>query len=283
MQPQMNPSPHPSPQGVPATPAPGRPRSHSGIAFLLLVVLASAGWFAWRRAASPSSDGGGGGAAAVRTVAVTSGSLQRTLRLTGTTTAEKFAALVAPQLRGGRGGGATEIWCIRRPGWHVGHHRVFGLDGIRARRPRWFVRRFVEWFFLLLQRRQAPATSAVASAGSTAGGSGGSSSAGFRGASNRFGSSSSARSSSFFVKPGQPLPQFVFFFVFGFLGWRRRRGGGDRMSGGTSDFMQVLQSAAKPGSAVRKATRRPSSIRSTRFSGWTIIKQRWSSPSAQCA
>ena len=109
MQPQKNPSSLPGPQGtpsgLPSTPEPKRPRSKAGLLLLAVVALAGVGWFAWRQMSPSQQIGGSGGPQFVRTAVVAAGTVQRTIRLTGATTAEKFASLTAPQLRGGRGGG----------------------------------------------------------------------------------------------------------------------------------------------------------------------------------
>src|SRR5579884_2182725 len=57
----------------------------------------------WRRLAAPSSAGSAAGAL-IRTATVTTGTVERTLRLTGVTGAENFASLIAPQLRGSQSG-----------------------------------------------------------------------------------------------------------------------------------------------------------------------------------
>jgi HlyD family secretion protein len=69
----------------------------------LALAAAGASWLVWQprleaRKASRTRP-------AIRTVRVRSGTLERTLRLTGATAPERFAALLAPQLRGSRGGG----------------------------------------------------------------------------------------------------------------------------------------------------------------------------------
>lgn len=66
-----------------------------------LAVVAGLGWWLWQKQLSQQADASRV-AAAVRTHTVASGRLDRTIRLTGVTTAEKFVSLIAPQLRGGR-------------------------------------------------------------------------------------------------------------------------------------------------------------------------------------
>jgi len=106
MQPQPIPQPRPQP-----LPAPGPPQRHRGRNLLILFgVLAAAGIVAYtQRGNLMPNTSGPGGIASVRTVPASSGSIERTLRLTGVTMAEKSASLIAPQMRGNRGGGGTVI------------------------------------------------------------------------------------------------------------------------------------------------------------------------------
>jgi hypothetical protein len=53
---------------------------------------------------------------ALRTATVTTGPVVHTLRLTGTTGAEKYSSLVSPQLRGNRGGGGGRDGQFRQGG-----------------------------------------------------------------------------------------------------------------------------------------------------------------------
>ncbi|MCL6508294.1 MAG: imidazole glycerol phosphate synthase cyclase subunit [Bryobacteraceae bacterium] len=109
MQPQTSPLPAPTPPlrpaEVPARPAarPGRPRK--GWYFLLaLAVVVGLGFLYWLgRSASPARQAALGSAAVpVHTVAA--GDVRFSIRLTGTTTPERYVLLTAPILRGGRGG-----------------------------------------------------------------------------------------------------------------------------------------------------------------------------------
>ncbi|MBE0660405.1 MAG: hypothetical protein IH602_22110, partial [Bryobacteraceae bacterium] len=78
---------------------------------ILFGILAAAGIVAYTQRASlmPSTGGPGGVIAAVKTVPASTGSIENTLRLTGITMAERSVSLIAPQMRGHRGGGATVI------------------------------------------------------------------------------------------------------------------------------------------------------------------------------
>lgn len=84
------------------------PRSNRAWLWLTLLAVCGAGayWYWQTQQESAQSTA----AVAVRTVAVKSGKLEKTLRLTGVTAAERYSSLIAPSLRGGRsagGGGMT--------------------------------------------------------------------------------------------------------------------------------------------------------------------------------
>jgi hypothetical protein len=109
MQPQLNPAPLPRPEVAPGgapQPAVRRRKGHPWLLLLSVIVLSLLGWYAWRQW-SPAARSGAQAVARVRTAAVVQGSVEKTLRLAGTTTAEKYVSLIAPQLRGGRGGGVS--------------------------------------------------------------------------------------------------------------------------------------------------------------------------------
>ncbi len=146
MQPQPIPQPRPQP-----LPAPGPPQRHRGRNLLILFgVLAAAGIVAYtQRGNLMPNTSGPGGIASVRTVPASSGSIERTLRLTGVTMAEKSASLIAPQMRGNRGGGGTVIVSGGRGGG--GQMTVVMSSGGGGGRWRWiviffFVRRIVIGF-----------------------------------------------------------------------------------------------------------------------------------------
>jgi multidrug efflux pump subunit AcrA (membrane-fusion protein) len=204
--------------------------------------------------------GGGGGLAQLRTAVVKTGTLEYSLRLTGVTAADKFQSVVVPQMRGGRGGGGVTIMSSvggmgrggatiqismsggggmggGRSGGGGGGSRDSGGGGGGS------------------QGGDSSGSATSSSGGSSGGGistGGGASSAGFRGSSaNRFGSSSvstgsrttsSSSASSSRGAAGAAASSGGSF------------GGGDfqGMSGGASDFMQVLEKVAPSGSMVRK-------------------------------
>lgn len=102
-QPVETPRPAPGPQVV------GPPEEHQRggrgwIWTALVVVAAGAGYWAWTQQQAKQTQAT---AQVVRALPVKAGVLQRTLRLTGATTAEKYVTLIAPSMRGGRGGGSS--------------------------------------------------------------------------------------------------------------------------------------------------------------------------------
>jgi len=66
-------------------------------------IVAGAGLYLNRDRLAPKEGGGGPGGTVVRTAVIAAGDLHRTLRVTGVITAERFSAIIAPQLRGSRG------------------------------------------------------------------------------------------------------------------------------------------------------------------------------------
>lgn len=112
MQPQVTPG-----SGLPVPVPPSSPRGPQKVAarederrptpkwkiLLGLAVAAGVGYWLWQQqdAAYRASQEVRAG---VRTATVQSGSLQKTMRLAGSTAAEKFVSLIAPQIRGSRSG-----------------------------------------------------------------------------------------------------------------------------------------------------------------------------------
>src|SRR5690349_25087077 len=82
-------------------PTPHRPRRLGWwMAVVIAIVVAAAAWMARRESGTAKPE-----TAALRTATITTGDIQRTIRLSGVVTAERFAALMAPRLRGSRSGG----------------------------------------------------------------------------------------------------------------------------------------------------------------------------------
>lgn len=107
MNPAMQPAPRnpagPGPQVV-APPELPKNRSKIWIWGLVLAVAAGAGYWTWQQRQERAAQAN---VVAVRTAHAESAAIAKTLRLTGVTAAEKYISLVAPSLRGGRGGSSS--------------------------------------------------------------------------------------------------------------------------------------------------------------------------------
>jgi biotin carboxyl carrier protein len=272
MQPLQNPAPEPRPSGPqPARPlAPARPsRGRKALAYLALIVFGLAlGTWALRDKFFTDTTGAGPVVTALRTSVVAEDNLDRTIRLTGTTTAEKFMALQVPQLRGSRGGSISisvsrgmggmtvQIASSGGPMGGGGGDRGGGGGDRGGDRGGGGGDRGGGGSSSG-SSASTSASGAVTSVSSTAEGSSGGGSGGFRGSSSsRFGSSSSSGATTTTAASstrssgsgsGSSGRGSAGAASGGF-------GGGDLrgMSGGAGDFMQVLQSVAKAGSIVKK-------------------------------
>ncbi len=97
-------APAPLREVTPRKPEGGRRRWLWVLPGVVVVVALGAYYLLAVRPAPRPAAGGGGGPTQVRTAKVFLGSVEQTIRLTGTTAAQNFAGLLAPQLRGGRHG-----------------------------------------------------------------------------------------------------------------------------------------------------------------------------------
>ena len=114
MQPSMSSAPAPQPRVAPApkpgaptlVPAPQKParRRFAMFAGLAVAVVILAGAAYYFQAKTGARTPGGPEGIVVRTAAVDAGELQETIRVTGVISAERFAAVMAPQIRGSRSG-----------------------------------------------------------------------------------------------------------------------------------------------------------------------------------
>jgi len=124
MQYQMSTAPGlaPPPESPPLSPAvvPNRPKAPRPrpwwIFGLGLIGVVALGYYLWTRQNPAPATAGSPGLAAVRTASIGRGNLIRTIRLTGSTGAEKFASLLVPQLRGSRSDGLREAKLFTSPG-----------------------------------------------------------------------------------------------------------------------------------------------------------------------
>jgi len=225
-----------------AVPKPPRNRKILFLLFLIAVSVA-AGVFVWWRAQRQQSAAQRAQISAVRSAAAGWGTMQRTIRLSGTTAAQRSVLLIAPRLRGSRGDRGRSG---RSGGTGGGSNtQVASTAGSTG-------------------SGSSPTTPTVSSTGTGAGqtgsagqasggsgfaGSSGTSSSGaFRSATSRFGgttgssrrsasSTSSQRSSLVTADTGSTSSQLP---------------GGGGGGGGGGDFSLVLQQLIKPGSQVKK-------------------------------
>ncbi len=70
---------------------------------LAVIILAGGAALYWNTRTNPKVSGKGGGIVAIPSMAVASGGLSQTIRVSGTVAAQNFAALLAPRIRGSRG------------------------------------------------------------------------------------------------------------------------------------------------------------------------------------
>lgn len=103
VQPVMLPPPAAAPERPVRLPAGSGGKSAKYMIIIGLAIVAGLGWWLWQKQLSQQADANRW-ASSVRTHTVAGGKIEKTIRLTGVTTAEKFVSLIAPQLRGGRSG-----------------------------------------------------------------------------------------------------------------------------------------------------------------------------------
>lgn len=260
MQPLRKPEPTPRPEVVPQPVGPRRRGPRKLLFALVFLAILGGGVYAFRDQLAQTLTGGGGGAAVVvKTTPVTRGVLEKTIRLAGTTVAERSASLIAPQLRGGRGGGMQVssfggggrggmTITISAGGGGMGGASSGGSSGSSSSTTSSASSAVASALSSASGTSQAGSTSSSIGGGSSA--MGGGSSGGFRSSgTSRFssggGGSTSGGASSAAASTAASATAAA---GGGFSGGGALEG----MSGGMSDFMQVLQSAAEPGTMVRK-------------------------------
>jgi len=247
------PTPAPAPGERPAlsevaAPQPGGGRKRWLWALPGVVAVLAAGAYyllVLRQAPRPAAGAAGGAPAQVRTAKVFLGNLERSIRLTGSTAAQNFAALVAPQMRGARHGvGESSIARSTTVSVPSAARRSSGSGGSSA------------------------FSSSSSSSGGSSGGSGGSES-GTGGGSSRGGSESVRSSTSRFGSSGgsSGSDRGSSGGGGGSVGTRSTSQRGDRGSAGGSgggssggsrgpasmgDYQMVLQTVVPPGSRVKK-------------------------------
>lgn len=238
--PVATPGRHPvAPSGAPSGAA------NKYLIFLGLAVVAGLGWWLWQKQLSQQADANRL-AAAVRTHTVAGGHLDRTIRLTGVTTAEKFVSLIAPQLRGGRSdrgrnNQGSSLASVSLPSLSGGARSSGGGSPGGSSSSS---------MASMGGGASADGSAAPSSTGesSAAGGAGGGrSGTAMRAATSRTGGGSGARASSggsARIQTGEASMGSTAGQLDG------GGGGGGRGSGGGGDFTMTLQNMAKPGSRV---------------------------------
>jgi len=212
-----------------------------------LAVLAGLGWWLWQKQLSQQADANRL-ASAVRTHTVAGGHLDRTIRLTGVTTAEKFVSLIAPQLRGGRSdrgrnSQSSSLASVSLPSISGGVRSSGGGSGGSSSGSS---------ASSTASMASADGSAAPSSAGdSSAGGAGGGrSGSAMRAATSRTGGSG-ARAASPSGSGRIQTGEASLGSTSGQLDGGAGGGGGGRSGGGGSgDFTMTLQNMAKPGSRV---------------------------------
>ncbi len=97
----------PAPVIAPQAPSPPvthaqKPAGRGWIWFVVLIAVAGGAYFLYTRAGAPADASVATNG--IRTYTVQGGKVEQTLRLTGSTSAEKYSSLLAPQIRGSRSG-----------------------------------------------------------------------------------------------------------------------------------------------------------------------------------
>lgn len=258
MQYQMSTAPGVAPQ--PSAPVaapkvvPGAPKApkNNKLWFLIpaLILIGALAWWLWLRT-QPANDSAdkAATAATVRTVAVSTGDVVQTLRLTGSTAAERYASLLVPQLRGSRAEGLRDGRQFSSPGanYNVASNAGSTTGGVQA--------------------GSAPSVSSGGGSGdsqvaSTAG-SGGGGSAAMRSSTSRVsrGGSGGGGKTSGMTSGGGSSGGDLGSTASALIGTGGSGGGGSSSGGysggggrggGGSEFSLVLQSSAKAGTFVKK-------------------------------
>ena len=244
------PSTLPHPAVAPERPAKlrGKPGGQSTKYMIIigLAIVAGLGWWLWQKQLSQQADTNRW-AASVRTHTVGGGRIDKTIRLTGVTTAEKFVSLIAPQLRGGRsdrgrGGAGTNLASVSLPTLAGGAGRSSSAGSSSGS---------TSGGGASADGSAAPASTGDSSAASAAGG--GRSGTAMRAATSRSGGASNTRtaSSSARIQTGEAnLGSTGGQLDGGLGGGGGGAGGGGRGGAGGGDFSLALQNMVKPGSRV---------------------------------
>src|SRR5689334_7544876 len=113
----LSPAPLRAPEPVaPVLAPPIHKKPSSWRTWVLLALIAGGAWAAYQFVAKPRAGQKGTQTAAIRTARVTSGAIQRVLRLTGSTAAKNFAMVAAPMMRGPDAGRALVLIQVAKSG-----------------------------------------------------------------------------------------------------------------------------------------------------------------------
>lgn len=247
----------PAAEPQPAVPrpaaVPGRRKRRGPRLFLLAAVVAAAAVIAaavhWKSGAR-RQGGSGTTAIAMRTAPVVLGDLERTVRISGVVQAEKFAAIMAPQLRGSRSERGRDLTGNASTSVNVPTAQSMGSTGVASAS------------ISGSSSSGGTATSSSSSAGGVLGGGsssdddtpGGSGALGRQRSSSRvsgFSSGGSSRGSSRSSGGGSSRSAMSVDIGSSSGGSMRSMGGMSSGRGG-SDFSLILLNVAKPGSFVKK-------------------------------
>jgi HlyD family secretion protein len=110
----LNPSPAPAPK--PDAEPVSEPRPWRFRLILLLALVGAGGWALYQFRIRPEAKTKAAPVIAQRTVRVTTGSIQKVLRLTGSTAAKDFASIAAPRMRTAEGGRNLLLMYLARSG-----------------------------------------------------------------------------------------------------------------------------------------------------------------------
>ncbi len=123
--PGLNPAPLRTPE--PVAPAVARPiykKPSSYRKWVLLALIAGGAWAGYQFIAKPKAQQKGTQATTIRTAKVSSGAIQRILRLTGATAAKNFSVVAAPMMRGPDAGRALVLIQVAKSGAVVKKNEV---------------------------------------------------------------------------------------------------------------------------------------------------------------
>ena len=230
-------------------PVPEKPRGRGRwlAGALALGTVAGLAWFAKSRASDEAAKAEN---SSLRTAAIRTGDLDRTIRVSGIVSAERFAALMAPQLRGSRGASGT---------YGAGKSLVSSSSSTSSTAGSSTASSTSSTSPASSANPPASATSTNTALSSQPAAGGTSSLGAIRGTQNRFGdrqagqtssSTTAAASTSTSSALGSSGLGSTAANLLGSTGGGGSGGGG--AGGGDSDFALVLVSLAKPGSRVKK-------------------------------